>query len=163
MSVPFSELREFPERVKELIGGLSHDQLTAKRTPEEFSLAEHVCHLRDIEREGYLLRIGLIQTVDCPTLPDIDGTRLAIERDYNNEDIANALYRFSAARNESINLLAQTGEDQWTRTGLLEGVGEIELHRLVEMMQEHDASHFDEMKSLQGHLFRVASASGDIR
>ncbi len=158
MSSSLVELGEFPGRVRELIEGLSHDQLTIKRTPEEFSLAEHVCHLRDIEREGYLLRIRLIQTVDSPPLPDIDGTRLAIERDYNKEDIAEALSRFSAARNESTDLLRQTREDQWTRTGVLEGVGKITLLRLVEMMLEHDASHFDEMTSLRRHLFRTASA-----
>ncbi len=158
MSVSLVELGVFPGRVKELIEGLSNDQLTTKRTQEEFSLAEHVCHLRDIEREGYLLRIRLIQTVDSPNLPDIDGTRLAIERDYNKEDIAEALSRFSAARNESAVLLQETHEDQWTRTGVLEGVGNITLVRLVEMMQEHDASHLDEMTSLRRHLFRTASA-----
>jgi len=157
VNVPLQELARFPERVRELIEGLSRDQLTAKRTPEEFSFAEHVCHLRDIEREGYLVRIGLIQTLDCPSLQDIDGTRLAIERDYNSEDVADAIHRFSLARSESIKLLQESREEQWSCKGTLEGVGEITLRQLVEMMVEHDASHFDEMTSLKRFFSRAAS------
>jgi hypothetical protein len=159
VNVPLQELAGFPERVRELIEDLSHDQLTTKRTPEEFSFAEHVCHLRDIEREGYLVRIGLIQKFDCPSLPDIDGTRLAIERDYNSEDVADAIYRFSLARNESIKLLQESSEEQWYRKGALEGVGETTLLQLVEMMLEHDASHFEEMTSLKRSFVRTASTS----
>lgn len=153
------ELAEFPGRVRELIEGLSPDQFTTKRTPEEFSFAEHVCHLRDIEQEGYLVRIGLIQTSDCPSLPDIDGTRLAIERDYNSSDISDAVHRFSLARNESIKLLQESGDEQWSRKGALEGVGEITLQQLVEMMIEHDASHLEEMTSLKRFFSRAASTS----
>ena len=159
MNVPLQELAEFPRRVRVLIEGLSHDQLTTKRTPEEFSFAEHVCHLRDIESEGYLVRIRLIQTLEYPGLADIDGTRLAIERDYNSSDIPDAMHRFSLARNESIKLLEQSRDEQWSRKGALGGVGEITLLQLVEMMVEHDASHFEEMTSLKRFFSSAASAS----
>ena len=40
-------------------------------------MLEHVCHLRDIEVEGYAPRLKRILSEDGPFLPDIDGRRLA--------------------------------------------------------------------------------------
>jgi len=151
------ELSEFPQKISELLEGLTHNQLTNKPTPEEFSFVEHVCHLRDIEREGYAVRIRRLLEEEHAQLKDIDGTRLAIERDYNAQNIGESLQSFAEARRDNILLLKGRAEDQLSRKAELEGVGEITLRRLVEMMYEHDESHLDEMTTLRTRLLRVAA------
>ena len=155
--VSFQELSEFPQIVSELLDGLTHDQLRKKPTPEEFSFAEHVCHLRDIEREGYAVRIRRLLKEEHPQLKDIDGARLAIERDYNADNVGDSLQSFAEARRDNMQLLKGTDEEQLSRKAELEGVGEITLRRLVEMMHEHDENHLEEMTSLRTRLLRAAA------
>jgi hypothetical protein len=157
MNLPTSALSEFPNQVRQMLDGLSDDLLRVKPTTEEFSLAEHVCHLRDIENEGYVPRIHRLLTEDHAALKGVDGARLAIERDYNNENVGDALNAFAEARNNSIRLMTELDDAASSRTAVLEGVGEITLTGLVEMMHDHDASHLEEMSVLRGRLLRRAS------
>ena len=84
-------LEETPEVVKSLTGNLTAKELRRKPTIEEFSFLEHVCHLRDIEREGYGVRIAKLLSEEQPFLPDIDGDKLAAERNYNSQSFDEAL------------------------------------------------------------------------
>jgi hypothetical protein len=59
---------------------------------------ETICHLRDIEAEGYTTRINRILIETNPVLGDIDGGRLAVERNYNDQDPDLALHEFTIAR-----------------------------------------------------------------
>src|SRR5215212_970329 len=68
----------------------------------EFSVVENVCHLRDIEADGYVVRIRRLLEEDEPLLDDIDGARLSIERGYNEQDLVAAIDAFADARAKSI-------------------------------------------------------------
>src|SRR5688500_19594160 len=48
-------------------------------------------YLRDIETEGYTVRIGQLLEEEDPLLRDLDGDRLAIERRYIEQDVDGAL------------------------------------------------------------------------
>src|SRR5258708_16542870 len=52
----------------------------------EFSLAEHASHLRDLEREGYLVRVRRMLSEDRPELASFDGAAVAASRDYLSQD-----------------------------------------------------------------------------
>lgn len=149
----FRELVDFLEETPAIIGrltiGWSEQALRRKPSDDEFSALEQVCHLRDIEREGYSLRIRKIVTESQPALPDIDGSRLARERSYNSQNFAAALEDFSLARNENIALVRGLSSDQLERSGVLEGVGEITLERLLMLMREHDQAHREELRALK--------------
>src|SRR5258705_3662724 len=98
-------LARTPAAIAAQIADLS-DQQARRRTPEDgFSAVENVCHLRDIEVEGYSVRIQRILNEDRPRLADIDGGRLAVERDYNGQSIQEALTAFAQARNSNVRLL----------------------------------------------------------
>src|ERR1044072_1311557 len=71
---------ESPRVVRQLAGELKDDDLRWKPTDEEWSVLEHLCHLKDIEQEGYALRIKKLIHETEPYLADIDGGRLATER-----------------------------------------------------------------------------------
>lgn len=151
--VEFNELlnwlAETPAVLNRGIRGLSDSQLRERPAAEEFSLVEQICHLRDIDVDGYSVRIDRILTEDHPHLPDLDGTRLAIERDYQSQDPVAALNEFTAARNANVERLREITAGQLDRSGQLEGTGSVTLARLVQMLGEHDSIHRDEVAAIR--------------
>jgi hypothetical protein len=115
---------------------------------ETFSAIGHVCHLRDIEIEGYQVRIRRLRSEENPVLPSLSGERLAIERQYDLEDRDRALAAFEAGRQESLVMLRSVEPPEWDRAGAFEGYGQISLLRLVEIMVEHDSGHLQALLQL---------------
>lgn len=138
-----------PETVASLVNNLSNRQLRFRNSPEEFSALENVCHLRDIEIDGYGERIVRILNESQPLLPDIDGGRLAVERDYNSQSLELFLQDFTHARGRNIELLKGLSANQIKREGRLEGVGLISLQELLRMMGEHDEDHIRELRVIR--------------
>ena len=149
-----SILAATPANIQSLVENISDEQLRRRSSDGEFSCVENVCHLRDIEAEGYTTRINRILKEDRPFLPDIDGGRLAIEREYNKQDVHEALRGFARARTENTHALTDLGPEELRREGQLEGVGTVKLGDLLVMMRDHDAGH---LKDIQ--LIRQASGS----
>ena len=145
-------LGETPDRILQLTQGLDHQALTWKPSSKDFSILENVCHLRDIEAEGYNVRIERLLTEDRPRLPDVDGTRLAQERDYNAQDLKAALQGFRAARVRSLQLLKGVRPAALERDSELETVGRITLEGILLKMVEHDRGHIDEVRQLVDRL-----------
>ncbi len=139
-------LEETPRALQQLSENLSDRELRWKPSHDEFSVLENVCHLRDIEREGHTPRIEKLLNEEKPFLHDVDGARLARERDYNAQDFSAALQDFSAAREENMRKLSHVSAEQLNLSGEFEGVGEITLERLLQMMREHDEGHKQEIK-----------------
>ena len=133
-------------KIQSLLENRFDQQLRRRPSEGEFSLVENVCHLRDLELEGYTTRIKQILGEDDPVLADIDGGRLAVERDYNKQDVQAALRSFSFARRVNIDTLKSLGPEELSRAGTFEGIGKINLADLIRMMRDHDASHLKEME-----------------
>ena len=139
------------------IAGMSDADLRRRKDDYGFSVVETVCHLRDIEVEGYTVRIDRLLNEDQPSLPDIDGGRLAAERDYNSQNIAEALAAFAQARARNVLRLRDLAPEQVVRAGTLEGVGAVTLEELLLMMQEHDAGHTEDLSILDRSARAAAS------
>src|SRR4051794_29101045 len=114
------QLAAMPQRVRALVDGICETELSRKPAADVFSLRENILHLRDIDIEGYEKRIERILTAENPFLPDVDGAKLAEERDYNNQPMIPALEAFARSRARSIDRLA--GADL-ERVAEMEGVG----------------------------------------
>jgi hypothetical protein len=151
-------LARMPAMISELLSGVPPESIRVRLSPEEFSVVENICHLRDIEVEGYTVRIRRLLEEDNPQLDDIDGARLAVERDYNRQNLNSALETFTFARKKNVELLSVIKKDDWQRKGSMQGVGEIKLETLIEMMIEHDAGHLDEL-GRSARLLRSSNAS----
>ena len=117
-----------------------------------FALVEHVCHLCDIECEGYRARLERMLAEEAPFLADLDGARLARERDYPSADLRAALRAFTDARRAVVERLRALAPAELRRSGLLEGVGAITIEGLVAKMREHDGEHLDELHRLREEL-----------
>ena len=151
------DLTQTPETVAGLVKDLSGPDLRVKNSPEVFSVVENVCHLRDIEIEGYTARISRILRENNPHLPDIDGSRLAVEREYHSQNLLEALQAFAVARNQNTQTLSGLATEQFDREGTLEGVGSVTIRALLLMMRDHDADHVRALSSIRGRLTLQAS------
>jgi DNA-binding transcriptional ArsR family regulator len=72
-----------------------------------FSLVEHLAHMADIETLGWRLRFERILSETRPSLPGVDGDRLAAESQYNARPWRGAARRFIAARKQTLATLAR--------------------------------------------------------
>jgi transcriptional regulator with XRE-family HTH domain len=113
-----------------------------------FSLLEQVCHLRDIDVDGYARRLTLILAEGRPSFPSLDGEQLAAERDYQSQDIETAFADFAAARTGISARLATLSRAERRRSGLMNGEHEMSVDDLVGAMLAHDAEHREELLML---------------
>src|SRR5262245_59177678 len=141
-------LSQTPNEIANLLREFPEQSLTLRPSAEEFSFLESVCHLRDLEVEGYAPRISSILNEETPRLADFNGARVASERDYNRQDVVAALNAFTNAREQNVALLRTVDGEQLKRTGELQGVGQITLKRLLQLMFEHDEGHLEDLQRL---------------
>jgi hypothetical protein len=127
------------------------EMLTVRPREGEFSLIEHACHLRDLEREGYLVRVRRMLAEELPELVAFDGAAVAASRDYLSEDAHAAARAFAFARREFLGLVAPLGESELAREGVFAGK-RICVLDLLAMMVEHDRGHRDEIERLVDDL-----------
>jgi DinB superfamily len=113
-----------------------------------FSLVEHCCHLRDLEEEGYTLRLRRMLRETGPVLEDFDGGAVAAGRAYPAQDLTKAVQAFVEARGRNLLLLAGLDPVALARTARFGEHGTITLARLAELMAEHDAGHRAELEDL---------------
>lgn len=140
--------RRTPDRVAELIAAFPLAALGRRPSPEAFSAREHVHHLRDIEVDGFAVRLRRLLEEEAPHLPDLDGARLARERRYNEHPHEAALAELRRVRASCAAELERLGDADWRRSGTLETVGVVTVERLVELWWNHDRGHLDELEVL---------------
>jgi hypothetical protein len=140
-------LAEMPARLRVLADGFAGDA-RKQPSPGAFSLLEHACHLRDIELLAYERRIQRMLHEESPEMPDVDGSVIAAEADYNaNEELGPAMDAFAALRALNVAALEALSDEQWSRTGVLDGVA-ITIAELASRMAEHDRAHLAELEAL---------------
>jgi transcriptional regulator with XRE-family HTH domain len=145
-------LGAMPAKLKAIAAAIAEGAWRSKPSSGGFSLVEHVCHLRDIDGDGYRLRLERMLTEARPSLPDLDGDALARQRDYLSQDLPAALAAFAATRLEIVARLAKLTPEQRQRTGLMAGTTEITVEGLVAIMTAHDSEHLDQLSDLQAEL-----------
>jgi hypothetical protein len=148
-------LGRMPGFLRDVAGRLQDDQQRWKPCGDDFSLLEHVCHLRDLEQEGYKVRIERILREDRPSLPDFDGAQVARERNYLHESLPRALESFGAARAHNLEFVSNLTAAQLGRIGLLDPAGEVTIEGLLAMMYAHDEEHREQIAELQKGLSSV--------
>jgi DinB superfamily len=143
-----ARLAAMPARLHAVMEALPRERWRARPAGGGFALVEHVCHLRDLDGDGYRTRLERMQSEEEPALPDIDGDALAAARDYLQQDLEAAFAAFLANRLEIVRRLAGLTSRERRRAGILEGVGQIDAEGLVGAMLGHDAAHHEELTAL---------------
>ena len=141
-------LGAMPAKVKDLVARIGQQAWRSRPASGGFSLVEHVCHLRDIDGDGYRVRLERMLAEQCPSLPDLDGDALARERAYQSQDLSAALAAFTSTRWEIVARLAKLTPEERQRTGLMAGTKEITIEGLADAMLAHDSEHLDQLADL---------------
>lgn len=108
---------------------------------EPLTATEQVCHVRDIEIDGYHVRIRRTLSEDDPLLASLDTDRLARERRYGEDDPMAALAAFARAREETLAMLASITPEQLGRRARFEGYGPLSFKSLIHYLCSHDQQH----------------------
>jgi hypothetical protein len=119
---------------------------------ERFTAIEQICHVRDIEIEGYQLRFRRTLDEASPFLPSIDSEAVARERDYGREDARQVFAQFHAARAATVAMLRGLSPADFDRPADFEGYGPVSLRGLVHYLCSHDQQHLSGLQWLLGKI-----------
>ena len=142
-----ASLRTMPDQVEALLQLIPEARLdwtpqSWEAVPGEmFSARDQICHLRDIEVEGYHLRIRRMLEEDEPDLASLDSYALAEARHYETDDAGEGLAAFRMAREATLEMLAQASSEQLGREGTFAEYGRLSLRGLVHLLCSHDTQH----------------------
>ena len=125
---------------------------------EPFTAIEQICHVRDIEIEGYQVRFQRTLDEDSPLLPSIDSEEVARTRDYGRADASQVFAEFRAARAKTLGLLRALDYSKLSRPAVFEGYGPVTLRGLVHYLCSHDQQH---LSGLQWLLGKIDAARSD--
>lgn len=125
---------------------------------ERFSPLGQLCHVRDIEIDGYHVRLRRMLEEDRPLLVSLDSDALASERRYDTADAAGVLAEFRMARRRTIDIVSRLTPAQLARTAAFEGYGALTVRGLVHYLCSHDQQHLAGMQWLLGKIDAVAHA-----
>jgi alkanesulfonate monooxygenase SsuD/methylene tetrahydromethanopterin reductase-like flavin-dependent oxidoreductase (luciferase family) len=122
---------------------------------EHLTPIEQLCHVRDIEIEGYQKRFHRTLTESLPYLESLDTDEVAQTRSYASADESEVLASFRAARTQTIDLLSGVSAEQLRRPALFEGYGTVTLKSLVHYLCSHDQQHLAGLQWLLGQIEAV--------
>jgi hypothetical protein len=119
---------------------------------EPFTAIEQICHVRDIEIEGYQVRFQRTLTEESPLLPSIESEAVAKERGYGRADSAQVFAVIRDARAKTLQLLRGLDETQLARHAVFEGYGPVTMRGLIHYLCSHDQQHLSGLQWLLGKI-----------
>ena len=128
-----------------VVKNVSDAQLTKRPDPKNWSAKEVVCHVRDIE-ESFMMRFLSIVAMDDPKFLPVEPDRWAVERQYQRNDVQEALAALKTRREETLRFLRGLKPEQWERGGIHATRGRMTIKDFVELMAWHDDNHLDQLK-----------------
>jgi len=140
-------LGAMPAFVEAALHEAGEENYGLRPSPETFALVEQACHLRDLDREGYLVRVRRILSENQPALEGFDGQAVAAARDYASQDAHGAAQDFAAARRELVAVVGALSPDDLGREATFGGE-RITLAQLVGMIDAHDTEHREEIERI---------------
>ena len=142
-------LKSLPNELEDLLKDLDEETLRWRPIPNKWSVKEIMCHLRDMEREAYLARYRRMLAEESPFLPNVDQDRMALEKDYINQDAQDALDEFKWLRAETVKTLESAAPDAWSRMGSHETDGAMSIEDLARrQIKGNDLNHLVQMKDI---------------
>ncbi len=148
------ELAAFATAVEQLLTG-DDIEWQWRPKPDEWSITEVVCHLRDVEHEVHQPRFRDIIAAENVFLPGVVADDWILERQYQFQDGKMALADFLCARRQTLALLENVPENGWDRRGQHAFFGPTSLHELLNLAVQHDKAHFDQLIALRHQVKAV--------
>lgn len=150
-------LAAFPQQLEEFFEVIPTDFRSWKPDAwegipsEPFSAIEQICHVRDIEVDGYHERFRRALQEINPTLENVDGETLAVERAYAAAEPAEVFAAFRIARAKTLETVSTLTAEQFGRTAVFDGAP-ISVRGLVHMLCSHDQQHLAGLQWLMARI-----------
>ncbi len=142
-----ADLAQFATAVSQL--SLSNKSELSKRpSPQIWSLTEIMCHLRDVEIEVHQQRLKVVLDKEDAFISGASPDDWADERHYQSQDGLEAWQSFLNARQQTIQLLPYANSPLWQRAANHAFFGRTTLHELLNLIVQHDAAHWQQIKEL---------------
>ena len=126
--------------------------------PEGWSIIEIVCHLKDFN-EIFLNRAKMMLNEDHPELPGYDHEQMAIDKDYQSQDLAYTYLELVNKRKEFVDFFKSLDEDQWQRSGIHPERGHFTMLDALLQVGLHETDHIEQITRI---LEQEEPASGVI-
>jgi hypothetical protein len=141
-------LRQAADLIDEAMQGLSDDELRRRPSPDEWSILEVSCHLRDYaEIEGQ--RIRCLVEEDEPTLVPWDQEVLAREHNYEGDDPHRVRISLRAFWGGLAYQLEGLSDEDWQRGGTHPEIGRVTVHSRGELEVEHVRQHLEQLTAIR--------------
>jgi len=151
-----AELARFPATLRALLDGLAEDEIRFRPAAGVWSILEIVAHLADEEVEDFRARV--LRTLGDPTKPwdPIAPEEWAVERRYADGELAEALERFCAEREVSLEKLRALEDPDWATAHEHPMLGPLHAGDLLVSWVAHDKLHHHQLvKRLHEIVLRV--------
>lgn len=133
-----------PAALNGLLYELDSASWSRKPAPDDWSLTELACHLRDSEREIHQMQIKLFKEQSEPFIPRPDTGVWASQRDYLHESGSSALKEFNDARRETLALLKNMAQKDWQRKARHAIFGPTKFLEVISFIADHDRMHIQQ-------------------
>lgn len=145
-----ADARRTPVILNGLLSGLSPERaMEATDGPDGWSVVQVVCHLRDFE--GFFRdRVEMMLANDAPALPRYDHEALAIERDYQHQNLVGVFADLLARRKGFLEFFESLTPEQFERTGIHPESGSITVFDALVQIIHHDLTHLDQIARCLG-------------
>ena len=129
-----------------MLEGVEGDRWSVSLGEGEWSLAEIMCHQRDVEREVHLDRLTRMLAETEAHLVGEDTDVWAVERQYDCQPGAEAYSDYIQNRLELIDRLSSLEPEDWERSALHTFLGPIHLNEVMAIANDHDTIHLAQLR-----------------
>lgn len=134
-------LRSTPAAITTLTADIPKESITRQPKPDEWSILETICHLRDVDLEVNIPRVKKILSQENAFITAVNADEWAEEREYRKQDTKAALQGFMQARYQLLDLIGKFQENDWQRPAKHTIFGPTGMKELMHIAARHDRLH----------------------
>jgi DinB superfamily len=140
-------LRETAHAMESLIWDLDDDALDRPPADGEWSCAELIRHMGEMERR-YIDRLERMARLDSPAIEAFDADSIADDCADDEQGVFDLMDEFAVQRRQSVYLLWSLDPDDWEREGVHRYLGPLTIMQVAREMNEHDLAHLWQLRRL---------------
>jgi hypothetical protein len=144
-------IRDFPEKLKTAVSGLTAAQVVATPVDGEWSIAQIVHHCGDAHMNGYI-RLKLMLTEDNPPVKPYDEAVWGQLPDATSANIRTTLTLLVGLHPRWVEALESLDEAAWERTGVHGYLGTITVDDLINTYSQHCQIHLAQLEQVVAAL-----------
>jgi hypothetical protein len=135
-----------PARLRELCGQLDEAAATRKPGRGKLSAIEHVCHLFDMERDVFGVRLRRVLNESSPRLAPVSMDHFVEESRWRGRTLADLAAEWEVERRVNIELVAAAEPEDFERVALQPDVGRITFLQIARQWARHDREHLRQLE-----------------